>query len=345
MHRTYLLSALVAVIAPASLAFAQSEYSGIGSQIASVIRLLTPAEVESHSPSSAEWFCEIGVLISSDGLVVSNAAISKQTDDIVAMSVDGAGSAAKVVGRDRFSNLALFKISGSRHQLPAHGNAEELVAGEVVYAIGATPDGLPRVVTTQVRDARRLVHSSIFPIGPYIEIDNHDKETPITGPIFNQRGKVVGFVVLQSTPEQKTPVVLAIPISDVKRIADELRTSGKVRRSRIGVDVKRVPDDVANARGLVEPAGAFIAAVGKRSPAERAGLAAGDIILRLAGAVIRHPDDYMVAMGRIKAGTRILLEVLGLDGKRVVSLITGEIVTGPPVGQPATEEGKVPRPE
>lgn len=340
-----LISAVSATIAPTSLAWAQAEYSGALSQIgAAVVRIHTPAEVESHPPFGPQWFSETGVLVSPEGYVVSNAEIARKSEGIVAIFADGRRFAGTLVGSDHFSNIAVFKIDGADQDPPAHGNAEELQVGETVYAVSATQDGTRRLVLARVRDAARLMRSGSFPIGPYLEI-GLDEEVPFGGAVFNDRGKLVGFVVIRSGPPQKTRGVLATPINDVTRIADELREFGKVRRSRIGLAVQRVPGDVATARGLTEPTGALIATVAKGSPAERAGLLADDIILRLDATVIRNPDEYMIAMGRIRAGTQIRLEILRADRKRNVSLVSGEVVSGPPVGQPDAEERKVVRPE
>jgi serine protease Do len=231
---------------------------------------------------------------------------------------------------DSFSNLAVFKIDGLEQGIRAHSDVQEVHAGETVYALSASAEGIFQLVTATIRNPARVLHSKNLPIGPYIEFD---KEPLIRGPIFNQRGQLVGFVVLESRPEARTQMVLAAAVSDVKSIATELHQSGKIRRSRIGIEIKRLSNELAQERALAEPSGALIAAVSKNSPAERAGLRGGDIILRFAGTVIRSPDDYMVAISRIKAGSRVSLEVLSGGLRREVTLVTGEIITGAPAGK------------
>jgi serine protease Do len=347
MGRACLAAAFAGAMAASTVLFAHEQESSIAARIsAAVVRVLSVDEAESESPCGCEWLSETGALMTQEGHIVTGAALASRTTSIVAILADGRRYAGKLVGSDSFSNLALFKLAGSDHERAPRAITDDVRPADTVYAVIATSNGTRQSVRARVLEAKRLAPSRSFPIGPYIEIEDDQPEMPVRGPIFNERGKLIGFVTLQTSPARKTQLAFALPINHLKWIADELRISGRVRRSRMGVDVRQVPADQALARGLAEPVGALVDAVSARSPAQWAGLGAGDIILRLAGYPIKNAEDYLVVMGQISAGTRITLELLDRRGaRRNVHLTTGEIVTGPPVGQPASEERKLLAPQ
>jgi serine protease Do len=323
----------------------EAEDSAIEVQVNNgVVRVLSVAESESAPPFGSAWFSETGTLISEEGHVVTNSELASRTDSIVAILADGRRYVGTLVGSDSFSNLAVYKLPGLEEAPSPRAITDDVRDGDVVYAVVATADGMRQTVKAQVLNARRLINRHESPVLPYIEIEDNNLGTPIRGGIFDERAALVGFVTLHTGPEQKTQVVDAIPIDDVLRIAYELRVSGRVRRSRIGVAVSSVSNELSAARGFAEPTGALIGDVSKGSPADRAGLVVGDIILKvdstLISTVIRSPNDYQVAMERIRAGSRIQLEVLGVAGERLVSLITGEVSRGPPVGEPGVDPRK-----
>lgn len=339
IYRRYVMAAVLIVSAWTMAAHAADE-SAVQIQVSNgAVRILSVAEAETAPPFGSDWFSETGVLISAEGHVVSNAALARRTSSVVAILTDGRRYVGTLVGSDPFSNLALFKFSALDHEPPLRAATVDLRAGDSVYAVVATADGMRQTVKARVLNAHRIFNKRDSPVLPYIEIEENNS-TPIRGPIFDERGKLVGFVTLQTFPEQKTQVVLAIPSGDVRRIADQLRLSGRVRRSRIGVGIKPVPKELADERGLAEPGGALIGDVEKGGPAHRAGLMVGDIILQLDSHAIRRLDDYFVAIERIKAGTLIQIELLRGSRKRHLSFYTGEVVTGPPVGQPAPDDDR-----
>jgi serine protease Do len=305
-----------------------------------VVRVISVAEAESAPPYGSDWFSETGLVVSTEGHVVTNATFAERTDNIVAIVTDGRRHSGTLIGTDPFSNLALFKLVNFDDEPPIHAMPNDLQDGDAIYCVTATADGKREIIKAPVLDAHRLRNRRGTPVLPYIEIKQDDSIPTIRGPIFDHQGKVVGFVTLQSSSEQKTQVVLAIPSGDVKRIANELRMFGRVRRSRIGLGVETVTDELAAVRGLAEPIGALVGQVSTGSPAQRAGLVVGDIILKVNSDVIRTRDDYFVVIERTRAGTRLNLEVLGHAGKRRLSVFTGEVTSGPAVGQPVPDDRK-----
>ena len=304
-----------------------------------VVRILSTDEPDTSESFGSQWFSDLGLLISDEGHVVANALAASAA--IVAVFADGRRHAGKLVAADAYGNLALFKLAGLQREPVPQMRTGDARNGERVHAVLATRDGIRRTITSTIHDAQRVVRpsaSSHSPAGPYIEILQPDKPGPIQGPIFDDSGKVLGFVTLESRPENKTQMALAVPIADVLRIADELDAKGKVRRARLGIGFMTVSKELAEERGLAEPTGVLVGKADKGGPADRAGLGPGDIILRLGPDVIRHSDDYLVALGRLRAGTRIEVEVLGPGGRRSVRVMTGELVYDPNAPRERTPE-------
>lgn len=280
----------------------------------------------------------IGMLIGPGGHVVVNDEIIRGRDTAGAIVVvpDVGEFAGRIVGRDPFSNIALLKIDATDFMLPAHGDAAQLKPGETILAISVGRDGQRSISTARVVSSARVRGSRDSSRGPYIEVELAHPAVPFSGPMFNGQGEVVGFVTLETRPPVGKKVLLGMPIDDVKRIADELQISGKIRRGRLGLAVQNaVPSEVAIARGLEEPSGVLVAKVDKGGPADRAGVRPGDIVLRLRDAVIRNTDDFFIAMERIKPGSPVTLHVLRDGGAtHDLSAVAGEIVTGPPAAYP-----------
>jgi serine protease Do len=283
---------------------------------------------------------ETGILVSGREYVVINALYTRLSEELVAIFPDGRRHAARLVARDVFSNLALVKLDPSDNPPAPLGKSEDLNVGDPVFGVRSATDGTRQVVFSRVRDTRRFVRSETSLIGPYLEIDAPEL-FPGSGPIFDGEGRVVGFLALRTGPEYKAQAFFALPIEEVIRLSDEMRVSGRVRRSRIGIAIKSPPRSTGSARGLARPAGALVARVDRNGPAERGGMLAGDIIVRLASEEVRSTDDFLAALQRIRAGTRIQVEVVRDDGRHTLSLITGEVVSGPQVGEPGLSTTKV----
>jgi serine protease Do len=258
---------------------------------------------------------------------------------------DGQRYTGTLVGSDAYSNVALFRLSVGTHQPPVQGTADDLMDGDLVHSVVATTDGKRQTVTARVLKARRLLSPQGQPSLPYIEIEDNDPATPIRGPIFDNRGKLVGLITLRTDPEHKAHTALAIPIGDVTRMARDLKLMGRVSRSRLGLTLRTVSDDLAAERGLAQPMGALVVETSQGSPAARVGLATGDIILKVntdrISTPIRAPDDYTIAMERIRAGTLVQLDVLGITGRqRRVYVTTGELI--PALNKPPANNKQLP---
>ena len=299
--RAFVAPALVALVSLSANAWADdAEFAARASR--SVVRLFA---ADGHQAS------ETGVVISADGHVVAN---DSWDGSVTAILSDGRRYVATRVAGDGYGNLAVFRLPVSQEP-PRPGNPDDVRDGDAVFAVIAASDETWRTAKARVLNARRKTSGQRYPSLPYIDIEDNES-APIRGPVFDQRGGLIGFVTLRSG--SGAPRVFAMPIGDVLRIADQLRASGQVSRSRIGIVTK-----------VMSKPGALIDQVVKGSPADRAGLKAGEIILKAGTTTIEDPLDYSIAMERTRAGSPITLEVLGTSGPRQVSLATGQLVPRP----------------
>jgi S1-C subfamily serine protease len=198
---------------------------GILPDISSAVVQLVVKEVERYAPFG--YVPVTGVLWSSEGHVVTEAKFG-ELENVVGILADGRRDCGTGVASDGFTNLGLIKMSGAGYEPPAHTPSDDVRDGDVVYALSVDHRGIRRTVIARVITARRVIDQPRFSSGPYIEID--DEEKMVRGPIFNERGNLVGYVTLEGASDAKKPLVLATPISDVIRVIRELQTWGRVRR-------------------------------------------------------------------------------------------------------------------
>jgi serine protease Do len=163
------------------------------------------------------------------------------------------------------------------------------------------------------------------------------------GPLINMRGEVVGInSQIYSRSGGFQGISFAIPIDEATRVADQLRTTGRVTRGRIGVQIDQVSKDVAESIGLGKPQGALVRGVEAGSPAEKAGIEAGDIITKFDGKAIDKATDLPRMVGNVKPGTRSTVTVFRRGGARDVSVVIGEVEPEKPVRKASAPEVKPP---
>ena len=319
--------ALIALSAPVALptrVHAQIASVELATRItASVVRI---ESLNDGGDDNIAGFLE-GVLIDPDGHIVFNEAESLIKAGRAAVVLPGgARYIGTVVGRDAFNNIAILKIQGTDYVLPTDGNAERLQSGDAVYTVDISRKGFPSVVLARVVNPSRVARPEGSSIGPYIEMEVIGDVRLPRGPVFDQTGELVGFVTLENRPPIGLPSILARPIDQVRRIANELRISGKVRRARIGLDITK---NTTSGSDQAEPVGARIVKAEAGGPAARGGLLPGDIILKVGEYIIRNTDDYVIAMERIKPGTVITVRVLRVDKMLEFKVLAGVVLTGP----------------
>jgi serine protease Do len=249
-----------------------------------------------------------GFIIDPNGLIMTNAHVVKDANEVTVKLTDRREYRAKVLGADPKTDIAIIKIDA--HNLPAVslGSSKQLQVGEWVLAIGS-PFGFDNSVTAGVVSAtgRTLPTDSAV---PFIQTDVAVNPGNSGGPLFNAKGEVVGInsqIYSQSGGYQG--VSFSIPVDLAVKVKDQIVAHGKVEHARLGVSVQEVNQQLADSFGLDRPAGALVANVEKGSAAEKAGLQTGDVIRSINGQPIVASGDLSAAVSASMPGQKATLDV------------------------------------
>lgn len=258
-----------------------------------------------------------GFIISADGYVMTNAHVIEGADEVIVTLADKREFKARVVGSDTRTDVALVRIDASGLPAVRIGDVNRLRVGEWVMAIGS-PFGLDNTVTAGIVSAKARDTGDFL---PFIQTDVAINPGNSGGPLINMRGEVVGInSQILSRSGGFMGISFSIPIDEAMRVADQLRTTGQVSRGRIGVQIAPVTKEVADSIGLGRAAGALVSAVEPGSPAEKAGMEAGDIILKFDGKPVEKASDLPRAVGNTKPGTRVPVQVFRRGGTKELTV-------------------------
>lgn len=263
-----------------------------------------------------------GFVISADGYVLTNAHVVEGADEVYVTLTDKREFKAKIIGVDKRTDVSVVKIEGSNLPRLAIGDPNRLRVGEWVIAIGS-PFGLENTVTAGIISAKARDTGEYLPL---IQTDVAVNPGNSGGPLINMRGEVVGInSQIYSRSGGYMGISFAVPIDEAVRVADQLRTTGKVTRGRIGVQIGEVTKEVAESLGMSRAQGALVQRVEQGGPAERSGLEAGDIILRFNGASIEKSTDLPRMVGATKPGTRATVSVWRKGAMRDLNVTIAEL--------------------
>jgi serine protease Do len=271
-----------------------------------------------------------GFIISADGYVMTNAHVVEGADDVFVALTDKREFKAKVIGSDKRSDVALLKIEGSNLPRLALGDSDKIRAGEWVIAIGS-PFGLENTVTAGIVSAKARDTGEYLPL---IQTDVAVNPGNSGGPLINMRGEVIGInSQIYSRSGGYMGISFAVPINEAIRVTDQLKASGKVTRGRIGVQIGEVTKDVAESLGLPKAQGALVERVEPDSPAEKAGVQAGDIILKFNGVSVDKATDLPRMVGSTKPGAHANLMVWRKGADKEISITVAEMEPDNAVGK------------
>ena len=276
-----------------------------------------PREFENKSLGS-------GFIISNDGFILTNAHVVDGADDVTVRLTDKREFKAKIIGADKRTDVALIRIEAVGLPAVKLGDPAQMKVGEWVVAIGS-PFGFDNSVTAGIVSAkgRSLPQENYV---PFIQTDVAINPGNSGGPLFNMRGEVVGInSQIYSRSGGYMGVSFAIPIDVAMDIQNQLRATGKVSRGRLGVVIQEVSKELAESLGLNKPMGAVVNAVEKGGPAEKAGLEAGDVILKFDGKPINASADLPRLVAATKPGTRSTVQVWRKGATRDVGVTVGEM--------------------
>jgi serine protease Do len=265
-----------------------------------------------------------GFILSADGYIMTNAHVVDEADEVVVKLNDKREFRAKVIGADKRTDIALIKIEAQSLPKVAIGDPEKLRVGEWVLAIGA-PFGFENSATAGIVSAkgRSLPQENYV---PFIQTDVAVNPGNSGGPLFNLKGEVVGVnSQIISRSGGYMGLSFAIPIDVAMDVAEQLKGKGKISRGRLGVLIQEVTADLAESYGLDKPRGALIADVEPDSPAEKAGLQSGDIVLGFNGKPVATSIDLPRLVGATKPGTKAGMQVWRKGQTRDIQITVAEL--------------------
>ncbi len=276
-----------------------------------------PREFQSQSLGS-------GFIISSDGYILTNGHVVDAADEVTVKLNDKREFKAKVIGADRRTDVALIKIDASGLQAVRFGDPSRLKVGEWVVAIGS-PFGFENTVTAGIVSAKgRSLPQENFV--PFIQTDVAVNPGNSGGPLFNMKGEVVGInSQIYSRTGGFMGLSFAIPIDVANDIAQQLRTTGKVTRGKIGVVIQPITKELAESFGLPRPAGALVNSVEKGGPADTAGIDSGDVILKFDGKTVNSSEDLPRIVGTTRPGSKVTIQIWRNKAAREVQLVVAEL--------------------
>ncbi len=268
-------------------------------------------------PMPAQRSLGSGFIIDEEGYIATNAHVVNHASKVVVRLSDKAEYPAKIIGVDEKTDVALIKIENSKeHLVPVtFGDSNALEVGEWVMAIGS-PFGLEQTVTVGVVSAKERVLGA-GPYDDFIQTDAAINPGNSGGPLVDADGRVIGInAAISSRSGGNDGIGFAIPINLARGVLDQLRKSGKVERGWLGVSVQSVTPELAESFGLPEPAGALVAAVSAGSPAEKAAIERGDVILAFNGTPIQESHQLPALVAQAPIGQQATVTVLR-QGKRL----------------------------
>jgi serine protease Do len=265
-----------------------------------------------------------GFIVSPDGIILTNAHVVDAATEVTVRLTDRREFRAKVLGSDKPSDVAVLKIEATGLPTVKLGSSTNEKVGEWVLAIGS-PFGFENSVTSGIVSAK----SRSLPDGtyiPFIQTDVAVNPGNSGGPLFNMKGEVIGInaqIFTHSGGYQG--LSFAVPIDLAVKVKDQLQQFGKVSRGRLGVTIQEVNQQLADSFGLKAPGGALVASVEESGPAAKAGIKAGDVILRLNGRAISSSAELPAQVADVKPGTNATLEISRNGATKEIEVKVGEL--------------------
>lgn len=282
--------------------------NNVNEEFQDLLRRFYGIETQPESPRARQSFGS-GFIISNEGFVLTNNHVIDGADSVMVRLNDRREIEAKVIGTDPRTDIALLKIDATSINAVTIGDPSKLRVGESVLAIGS-PFGFDYSATAGIVSAKsRALPSEAYV--PFIQTDVAINPGNSGGPLFNAKGEVIGInSQIYSRSGGFMGVSFAIPIDVAMEVVAQLQAQGRVNRGYLGVAIQEVTKNLADAYGLSRPAGALIANVEPGSPADKAGLKQGDVVVRFDNKPINLAAELPQAIGRATVGESYDLNVV-----------------------------------
>jgi serine protease Do len=266
-----------------------------------------------------------GVIISSDGYIITNNHVVEQGDEIRVTLFDKRSFKAKLIGADNKTDVAIVKIDAESLYSVQWGDSDKLQVGEFVLAIG-NPYGLSHTVTMGIISAVGRANVGIADYEDFIQTDAAINPGNSGGPLVNTKGELIGInTAIFSRSGGYQGIGFAVPSNMARLVMDQLIQKGKVTRGWLGVTIQEITPELSQKFGLKTAKGALIGDVAKGSPAEKAGIKRGDIILEFNGKKVDDVGNLRNMVAQSKVGAQIPLTLMRAGKEYALKVTTTEL--------------------
>ena len=266
-----------------------------------------------------------GVIVSSDGYIITNYHVIKDADEIKVLMPDKKEYVGKVIGSDPKTEISIVKIEASGLPTIAWGNSDLLEVGDLVLAVG-NPYGLNQTVTMGIVSALGRANDGIADYEDFIQTDAAINPGNSGGALVNARGELVGInTAIYSTSGGYQGIGFAIPSNMVRSVMDSLIKKGKVVRGWLGVSIQKITPELARQFNLKDEVGALVGDVVENSPSEKAGLKRGDVIIEYDGRKIEEPSNLRNMIANTAPGEEHQMTVLRDNKTLTLKVTIGEL--------------------
>ena len=265
-----------------------------------------------------------GVIVSQDGYILTNAHVVRDAAELIVRLHDRREFVATLVGSDNHSDIAVLKIEAADLRFAKFGDSDRVKVGQWVLAIGA-PFGLEQTATQGIVSAvsRSLPNDTYV---PFIQTDVALNPGNSGGPLFNLDGEVIGInSQIFSRTGGYMGLSFAIPINLADSVAEQLKTDGVIKRGWLGIGIQELDSDLAKSFKLPQPTGALVRSVEPDSPAARAKLQSGDVILAYDGKTLTRSAELPPLVATTAIGETVALKVLRDGKERQIDITVGNL--------------------
>lgn len=264
-----------------------------------------------------------GVIVSADGYILTNYHVVEAADEIEVVLADGRKSAAKVVGTDPETDLAVIRISMDKLPVMVMGRVEDARVGDVVLAIG-NPFGVGQTVTMGIISALGRNNLHINQYENFIQTDAPINFGNSGGALVDTRGNLLGInSAIYSQTGGSVGIGFAIPVSTARMVMEQIIQHGQVVRGWIGIESQDITPELADSFGLARQSGAIIAGVVRGGPAEKAGMRPGDILLDVDGKKVGNTSDMLNLIAQLKPGGKAKMTVMRKNREATMDVSVG----------------------
>jgi len=270
-----------------------------------LVNVMGPFQNQPHQEGSGS-----GAIVRSDGYILTNHHVVGEADKITVQLYDGQELKAYLIGTDPATDISVIKIEGKNMPVLQMGDSDNILVGESVIAIG-NPFGLSHTVTFGIVSAKGRTGMGIAEYEDFIQTDAAINPGNSGGPLVDLEGKIVGVnTAIFSRSGGYQGIGFAVPINMARRVMTELIENGQVSRGWLGVGIQDMTSELAKAFGLDQAKGSLVTGVMPGTPAEKAGLQKGDVILRLNGSTIENSNGLRNLVAEARADAKVDLDLV-----------------------------------